>query len=75
MMTEVPQLELERLRKQQAKARGDEVFGGLTTEELAVYDRRQRRIRELELDLSETEESEPEKKEDRPSLKLSSTNR
>ena len=69
-----PQLELERLRKQQAKARADEVFGGLTTEERAVYERRQRRLRELERELPEPEELEPEK-EDRPSLDLASRNR
>jgi len=60
MMSEAPQLELERLRQQQAQSRADEVFGGLTTEQQAVYDRRQHRIRQLERDLSEPEESEPE---------------
>jgi hypothetical protein len=73
MMTEVPQLELERLRKQQAKARADEVFGGFTTAERAVYDRRQFRIRKLEHDLSEPEASEL-LDDDRPSLDLSSKN-
>ena len=74
MMIEVPQLELERLRKQQAEARADEVFGGLTPAELAVYDRRQGRIRELEHDLSEPEASELVE-DDRPSRDLSSRNR
>lgn len=74
MMTEVPQLQLERLRKQQAKARADEVFGGLTTAERAGYDRRQHRIRELEHDLSEPEASVLGE-DDRPSLDLSSKNR
>jgi hypothetical protein len=73
MMTEVPQFELERLRKQQAKARADEVFGGFTTAERAVYDRRQFRIRKLEHDLSEPEASEL-LDDDRPSLDLSSKN-
>jgi hypothetical protein len=65
MTIKAPQLELERLRKQQGKARADEVFGGLTTKEQAVYERRQCRIRELEHDLSGPGE------EYRPSLDLS----
>jgi hypothetical protein len=51
--SETPQLELDRLRKQQAKARADEVFGGLSSEERVTYDLRQDRIRKLEHDLSE----------------------
>jgi hypothetical protein len=74
MTSKAPQLELERLRNKQEKARADEVFGGLSLAERAAYDRRQHRIRELERDLSEPEELEPEK-EDRPSLDLSSRNR
>jgi hypothetical protein len=52
MMTEAPQLELDRLRKQQAEARADEVFGGLSPPERAAYDLRRGRILELD-DLSE----------------------
>jgi hypothetical protein len=74
MTSKAPQFELERLRKQQAKAREDEVFGGLTTKERAAYEQRQHTIRELERHLSEPEESELEK-EDRPSLDLLSRNR
>ncbi|HWZ77539.1 MAG TPA: hypothetical protein VNX87_13440 [Candidatus Sulfotelmatobacter sp.] len=53
MMTEAPQLELDRLRKQQAEARADEVFGGLSPPERAAYDLRRDRILELEHDLSD----------------------
>jgi hypothetical protein len=53
MMREAPQLELELFRKQQAKARADEVFGGLSPAERGAYDRRRDRIVELEHDLSE----------------------
>ncbi|MBZ5688223.1 MAG: hypothetical protein LAP86_24670 [Acidobacteriia bacterium] len=59
MRSKAPQLELEHLRKQQAKARADEVFGGLSVAERAAYDVRQNRILELEHDLSELSE-EPE---------------
>ena len=52
MRSEAPQRELERLRKQQAKTRADEVFGGLSPQERAAYDLRQDRIHELEHDLS-----------------------
>jgi hypothetical protein len=74
MTIKAPQLELDRLRKQQAKTRANEVFGGLTTEERSAYERRQRHIGELERDLSEPEESELGEY-DRPSLDLSSRNR
>jgi len=60
MMREAPQLELELLRKQQSKARADEVFGGLSPAEKAAYDRRRDRIVELEHDLSELSE-EPQR--------------
>lgn len=63
MTSKAPQLELERLRKQQVKARADEVFGGLSRAERAAYDRRRDRIIELERDLSELSE-EPERKLD-----------
>jgi hypothetical protein len=56
MTSKAPQLELERLRKQQAKARADEVFGGLSLAERAAYDLRRDRIIELERDLSEPSE-------------------
>jgi hypothetical protein len=50
---ESAQTELSRLRREQAKTRTDEVFGGLTPAERFSYDRKQNRIRELELRLSE----------------------
>ena len=56
MMTEAPQLELDRLRKQQAEARADEVFGGLSQPERTAYDLRRDRILELEHDLSDPDE-------------------
>ena len=59
MRSESPQLELERLRRYQAKARADEVFGGLSTQERSAYDLRQDRIHELEHDLSEPGEARP----------------
>jgi hypothetical protein len=63
MTSKAPQLELERLRKQQVKTRADEVFGGLSLPERAAYDRRRDRIIELERDLSEISE-QPERKLD-----------
>jgi hypothetical protein len=59
MRSEAPQRELERLRRQQAKTRGDEVLGGLSPQERAAYDLRQDRIHELEHDLSEPSEERP----------------
>jgi hypothetical protein len=56
MQTKTPQLELDRLRQQQSKARQDEVFGGLSKAERAGYNARQDRIRELERDLPELSE-------------------
>jgi hypothetical protein len=56
MRSEVPQLEIDLLRKRQSKAREDEVYGGLSRAERAAYDRRQDRIRELERDLAGGEE-------------------
>ena len=53
MRIETPQFELALLRKQQAKTREDEVFGGLTPAERAAYELRQDRIRELQSALSE----------------------
>ena len=49
MEHESEQVELSRLRREQAKTRHDEVFGGLTPEERFAYDRKQLRIQELEL--------------------------
>jgi hypothetical protein len=74
MTSKAPQLELEHLRKQQAQARAEEVFGGLSPTERAAYDLRRDRILELEHDLSEPEASELVE-DDRPSLDLSSRNR
>lgn len=48
MEHESEQVELSRLRREQAKTRHDEVFGGLTPEERSAYDRKQLRIHELE---------------------------
>lgn len=56
MQSKTPQFELERLRKQQTKARADEVFGGLSRTERAAYDLGQDRILKLERDLSELSE-------------------
>jgi hypothetical protein len=59
MISEAPQLELDRLRKQQAQTRADEVFGGLSPKEKAAYDVRQDRIHRLEHDLSTRSEERP----------------
>jgi hypothetical protein len=48
VQNETEQTELSRLRKEQAKTRHDEVFGGLTPEERSAYDFKQVRICELE---------------------------
>jgi hypothetical protein len=65
MRSETHKFELERLRRQQAKTRADEVFGGLSWAERAAYDLRQCRIRELEHDLSERSgEEEPQRDRD-----------
>jgi hypothetical protein len=53
MSQETPELELAGLRKQQSKARRDEVFGGFSSAERLAYDHRQNRIHELEVDQSE----------------------
>jgi hypothetical protein len=44
--------EIVRLRKEQAKTRQDEVFGGLSAAEREAYERKQERIHELESRLS-----------------------
>ncbi len=45
------QSELARLRKQQARARHDEIFGGFSRAERAEYDARANRIHEVETEL------------------------
>lgn len=60
MQYESEQSELSRLRREQAKTRHDEVFGGLTAEERSAYDGKQVRIRELELRFSEKDSLESE---------------
>ena len=50
MVEENPQFELIRLRKEQNKARHDEVFGGLSPAERAAYNRKSGRIHELQID-------------------------
>lgn len=52
MEKEQAKSELERLQKEQRKARQDEVFGGLTKVELAEYDAKAKRISELEIELT-----------------------
>ena len=51
MEEETPHFELSRLRKEQSKARQNEVFGGLSPAERADYNRNAKRIDELEIDL------------------------
>ena len=51
MPNESLEAEMLRLRQEQAKARHDQIFGGLTFEERAAYEIRQKRLRELELQL------------------------
>jgi len=52
MKSETAEAELARLRKEQSKARQDEIFGGLSSEEWSAYEHKEKRIRELELQLS-----------------------
>ena len=60
------QSELTRLRKQQAKARQDEIFGGLSRAERAEYDARANRIRDVETELElHTRPAEPGSSSDR----------
>ena len=51
MVQKTPQSELTRLRKDQNKARQDEVFGGLSPEERAEYNGKAERIHELESEI------------------------
>jgi hypothetical protein len=48
MAKEKPESELKRLRKEQNKTLQDEVFGGLSPAERSEYDRKTKRINELE---------------------------
>ena len=50
MVEEKPQSDLTRLRKEQTKARHDEVFGGLSPAELEEYNGKAERIHELQSD-------------------------
>lgn len=52
MPHESSQAELARLLKEQAKTRQDEVFGGLSPVERAEYNRKVKRINELEAELT-----------------------
>jgi hypothetical protein len=45
---ESEQDEIERIRREQTKARRDAVYGGLSSEEWAAYDKRADRMRDLE---------------------------
>jgi hypothetical protein len=49
---ESSEVELNRLRVEQRKAREDEVFGGLTLSERIAFNARAKRINELEIDLA-----------------------
>jgi len=48
MSAESEETEINRLRREQAKVRRDEVFGGLSQDERTAYEIRGRRLRELE---------------------------
>jgi len=48
MSVESEETEIKRLRREQAKVRRDEVFGGLSPDERAAYEIRERRLRELQ---------------------------
>jgi hypothetical protein len=52
VVREKPKSELLRLFKEQTKTLEEEVFGGLSPAERAQYDRKTRRINELEMDLA-----------------------
>lgn len=53
MPTEQPEAELARLKKEQEKARKDEIFGGLSVSERQEYDARHRRIKALQASVIE----------------------
>jgi hypothetical protein len=52
MKSETAEVELVRLRKEQSKTRQDQIFGGLSSGEWSAYEKKEGRIRELELQLS-----------------------
>jgi hypothetical protein len=54
MKFETMELELNRLRRRQSETRYEELFGGLSRDERADYDRNELRIRELHRLLSAT---------------------
>ena len=54
MAREKPTSELLRLLKEQTKALEDEVFGGLSSAERAEYNRKTKRINELEIEIAAT---------------------
>ncbi len=47
MQRETEEAELSRLRREQSRTRQDEVFGGLTSDERAAYDKKEKRLQEL----------------------------
>ena len=49
---EKPESELKRLRNEQYKTRQDEVFGGLSPAERTEYNRKRKRINDLEIELA-----------------------
>jgi len=55
MQRETLQAELTRLRKEQNKARRDEVFGGMTRPEQTTYETKAARIRVLEIQTTWTD--------------------
>lgn len=65
--------EIVRLRQEQTKARGDEVFGGFSLEERAKYDERKNRIHELEQRISKNEEPSPHRRRLHPLDAVKST--
>jgi hypothetical protein len=52
MKSETPEAEVARLRREQSKTRQDQIFGGLSSEEWSAYEHKEKRIRELEFQLS-----------------------
>ena len=58
MAREKPESELKRLRTEQNQTRRDEVFGGLSPAERAAYDRKSKRIYELESEIQASDIAE-----------------
>jgi hypothetical protein len=52
MKFETAEAEVARLRGEQSKTRQDQIFGGLSSEEWSAYERKEKRIHELEFQLS-----------------------